>query len=68
MTEERFKPIAPKDMTPDQVAMVDAMAAGPTGRKPTRGRSRRCCEARTLETGCNIWAATSGSRAASRRR
>ncbi len=29
MTEERFKPIAPEEMTPDQVAMVDAMAAGP---------------------------------------
>ena len=29
MTEERFKPIPPAGMTPEQAAMVEAITAGP---------------------------------------
>jgi 4-carboxymuconolactone decarboxylase len=31
MTEERFAPIAPEDLTPDQKRMVDGISAGPRG-------------------------------------
>ena len=31
MTEERFSPIAPEDLTPDQKRMVDGISAGPRG-------------------------------------
>lgn len=31
MTEERFSPIAPEQMTPEQHRMVDAIASGPRG-------------------------------------